>query len=249
MKHIVKFSGGAASALVASLVAEKHGSETILLYHDTKTEPADNDRFRREVAAHLNLPITEVSDGRNIWQLFEDKGFVGNNRITPCSEDLKQKLGDAYIKNNLPATVYFGFTVEEHLRAQRTAIAMQKIGAVAEFPLIKNRIGKDQCLRTIQKCWGIKLPDMYAWAEHANCVPCVKGGLEYWGLVFLHAPEAWHKAASVEDATGEQILKNTRYGTLREELDHCLVLVAKRMAASADKRAALYETPCECSTA
>ncbi len=245
MKHIVKFSGGAASAVVAKIVADLKLPNTYLLFHDTFTEPAGNNRFREEVSGYVGLPITNVSDGRNIWELFEDKGFLGNQRMSPCSAILKQEIGDRWIRQNLPATVYFGFTMEEHLRAQRTALKMEKLGAVAVFPLIEQRIGKNECLHRIEKCWGIRLPDMYSWAEHANCVPCVKGGLAYWGMVYLNAPEAFEKAAQVEEATGEQILKETRYGTLREELPHCLEL-AEKWKAKKDNES-LFETPCDCS--
>lgn len=248
IKHVVKFSGGAASAVVAKIVADRHRDDTTLLFHNTYSEPADNDRFRQQVADYVGLPITDVSDGRTIWQLFEDEGMLGNQRMTPCSAMLKQEIGDKWLKANLPCVVYFGFTAEEHLRAQRAAVKMSKIGAVARFPLIEQHIGKDECLRRVRDCWGIQLPEMYEWAEHANCVPCVKGGLAYWGQVYLHAPDAWEKAAGVEDRTGEQILKETRYGTLREELPHCLNLAKEWRDKKAfnGRQDSLFETPCEC---
>ena len=70
MKHVVGFSGGAASAVVAEIVSKAHPGNTVLLFHDTKTEPDDNERFRIEVADYLGLPITERSDGRDIWGVF-----------------------------------------------------------------------------------------------------------------------------------------------------------------------------------
>lgn len=248
MTHVVKFSGGAASAVVAKLVADLKLPNTFLLFHDTKTEPEDNYRFRKDVSDYVGIPITDVSDGRNIWELFKDQGMLGNQRMTPCSAMLKQEIGDKWIKQNLPATVYFGFTAEEHLRAQRTAIKMQKLGVVARFPLIEQLIGKEECLRRVRDCWGIALPEMYEWAEHANCVPCVKGGLAYWGQVYLNAPSAFEKAAQVEEETGEQILKETRYGTLREELPHCLELAKqwRDQRDSLNRQVSLFETPCEC---
>lgn len=63
MKHIVGFSGGLASAVVAKIVADTYGLEKVLLlFHDTKTEPIDNDRFRSEVSTYIGIPITEDID-------------------------------------------------------------------------------------------------------------------------------------------------------------------------------------------
>lgn len=226
MKHVVKFSGGVASAVMAKIVANEQ-SNVILLYHSTKTEPPDNDRFRKEVATYIGLPITEVSDGRDIWEVFEDEKFLGNQRLAPCSRILKQEIGDTWIKENLPCKVYFGYTIEEKRRAQQITSRIETLGASVGFPLIEQGLSKDDCFRQV-KSWGVRLPQMYSWAGHANCVPCVKGGLAYWGEVYLNAPDAWEKAAAAEEKFGRQILKTSRYGTLREELPHCLELAAKR---------------------
>jgi len=249
MIHAVKFSGGAASAVVAGIVAKKYPRETILLFHDTKTEPEDNNRFRAEVAARIGLPITDVSDGRDIWQLFEDTNMLGCQRLSRCSGDLKQKLGDAWIRKNLPCTVYFGFTPDEQDRADRITVKMEMIGAGVGFPLIDLGISKEECLRQITNCWKIALPKMYEWAEHANCVPCIKGGLAYWGMVYKHARYAWDRAVAAEKKHGQQILKNTRYGTLEQELSHCLRLAEKYEARKEHGRKTmpLFSQPCsEC---
>lgn len=249
MLHIVKFSGGAASAVVADIVAKRHPRETILLFHDTKTEPVDNDRFRSAVASHIGLPITEMSDGRDIWQLFEDTNMLGCQRFSQCSRMLKQELGDKFIRKNLPCTVYFGFTPDEQDRADRITVKMEMIGAQAGFPLIDLGITKEDCLRLVTNSWGVALPEMYQWADHANCVPCIKGGLAYWGMVYKHARPAWEKAVAAEKKHGQQILKKTLYGTLEEELPHCLLLAEKYEAKKKKRRRTtpLLSQPCsEC---
>lgn len=249
MLHIVKFSGGAASAVVANIVAKEHPEDTILLFHDTHTEPEDNGRFRKEVSAHIGLPITEVSDGRDIWKLFEDTKMLGCQRLSQCSRMLKQKLGDKFIRANLPAKVYFGFTPDEQDRADRITVKLEMMGAEAGFPLIDLGITKEECLHRVVNCWGVALPEMYTWAEHANCVPCVKGGLAYWGMVYKNARYAWDKAVDAEKRHGQQILKNTRYGTLEQELDHCLKLADKyeEKRRKGLKQQSLFPQPCsEC---
>jgi hypothetical protein len=59
--HIVCFSGGESSALVAIEVARKHGTGAlILLNHDIHANSEDSDikRFKNEVAAFIGVPVT-----------------------------------------------------------------------------------------------------------------------------------------------------------------------------------------------
>ena len=60
-KHIICYSGGHSSALVAIEVVRKYGKENVvLLNHDINqsVENEDIKRFKREVAEYLGLPIT-----------------------------------------------------------------------------------------------------------------------------------------------------------------------------------------------
>ena len=249
MKHVVGFSGGAASSVTAKIVRDTYGAEnTVLLFHDTKTEPADNDRFRADVSAFLGVPITDDSDGRDIWGVFQDEGILGNGRNTPCSRILKQERSMAYMKANQPAVLYIGFTAEETDRAQRTFARYAAQDVEVRFPLVEQGISKDECLHRVQTCWGLKLPQLYAWADHTNCIPCVKGKKAYWGLLHMFEREAWEKAAAAEDEFGHTIF--TEAGSLREELNDCLRLAdlyLRKKQAKRDQRD-LFEFPCECAT-
>ena len=248
VKHVVGFSGGVASSVVAKIVAEAHPGKAVLLFCDTLTEPADNDRFRAEVASFLGLPIVRIADGRDIWELFRDEKYLGNQRATPCSEHLKALIGDRWMKENGPCIYYVGYTPDEWRRAQRLSARKAQAGIEVRFPLIDLNISKEECFHRVMNCWGLKLPAMYEWAEHANCVPCVKGGLAYWGMVFLNHPEAWARAVQAEKTTGYQILKKSEYGTLEEELPRCLRLAREWMEKrkAGKDQGSLYEYPCEC---
>ena len=74
MKHIVQFSGGAGSAMAAYLVAQKQPKENIiLLYHDVPMgQDEDTYRFNDDVSNFLGIPITDVSDGRTLWDVIRD---------------------------------------------------------------------------------------------------------------------------------------------------------------------------------
>jgi hypothetical protein len=245
MRHIVAFSGGAASAVVASIVAKEHPGETVLLYHSTKTEPADNDRFRAEVADYIGRPITEDSDGRDIWGVFDAEQYI-NGQFIPCSRILKQQRSLAFcLKQRLPVKLYFGFTREEGDRAQRVYARYLKYRIEARFPLILKGIGKQECLDRVVNCWGVRLPEMYAWAEHANCIPCVKGGMAYWGIIAMKYPEIFLKASQYEDKFGHHILQN---GVLEELKTHCIELGRRYLAAKdgRERQGSLFTLPCEC---
>lgn len=246
VKHIVAFSGGLASAVVAKIVADEH-KNTMLLYHATNTEPKDNDRFRRDVSEYIGTPITEDSDGRDIWDLFSDEKYLGNGRNTMCSRVLKQDRSLKYVLKNLPAILYFGFTVEEWRRAQNVSARYASKGIVTEFPLIDRQISKRDCEHRVTSCWGLEKPSMYDWAEHANCVPCIKGKKAYWGLIYKFEPKAWHRAVKAEKDFESRIF--TEAGSLQEELPNCLrlaeVYLQKKQAE--DSQSMLFDVPCECS--
>ena len=60
MKHVVCYSGGHSSAIVAIEVVRKFGAEnTILLNHDINPDIEDSDikRFKNEIADYLGIKI------------------------------------------------------------------------------------------------------------------------------------------------------------------------------------------------
>lgn len=219
-KHIVKYSMGITSAVAASIVIEQYGkADTILLFNDTKEEAPDCYRFGREVANYLGVAITERSDGRSVSQVFIDEGILGNNRMTPCSRILKQEQGNKFIEELLDqdfnVIVYEGMTSpdDDHRLAGRRA-AHAALGVDITFPLIERGLNKDDCKQIITHCWGIKLSDSYDHFDHDNCLNrgCVKGGLAYWGLLYLYKRDSWERAAAEEERFNHSILSTFRYG-------------------------------------
>jgi hypothetical protein len=246
MKHVVGFSGGIASAVMAKIVADEHRGKTVLLFHDTLTEPEDNDRFRCDISEFIGLPVTNDSDGRDIWELFRDQGFLGNGRNTPCSRILKQARSMIYMLDNQPATLYIGFTPDEGQRAQRTFTRYAEKGIKVIFPLIEQQLSKEECMHRVSNCWGIRPPEMYRWASHANCIPCIKGGLADWGLIYMFEREAWDRAVAAEKEFGHTIF--TKYSCLEKELPRCLRLARQYLKLRDENEAQemLFEYPCEC---
>lgn len=231
---IVGFSGGVTSAWCAGWALRTFPREEVtLLFHDTKEEHPDTYRFLHEMAAALRHPIVERSDGRSVTQLFRDEGYLGNNQKTFCSRILKAEQGAKYVaelraqagavfvEENLfdqrPTGWYvgdepfqvlkvIGYSKNERKRVQKMVGACGADRVVPVFPLITENITKqeatDWCIAQ-----GVKPSAMYCWAEHSNCIGCVKGGRAYWIAVAENHPDVFAQRIALEEEFGHQIIR------------------------------------------
>lgn len=219
MKHIIQFSGGAASSFVAKYVADKYGRENcILLFSDTKAECKDSYRFRKQVAEYIGMDITEVSDGRSLWELIYDKwmlpvriGFCTEKlKIDPCQKFLKQ------FKNN-EITVYYGYGMEEYRRIQKAILREEERGRMVNFPLYDLKISSDEVKRIIREDWKICLPESYKYLSHNNCIPCFKAGKGHFKAVARYYSEEFEKACKAEEEIGYTVFEDITLAQLREQ--------------------------------
>lgn len=211
---IVGFSGGVSSAWCAGWALRTYPrDEVVLLFHDTKEEDPDTYRFIREVAEALGHPVTERSDGRSVTEIFYEQGALANNRMAFCSRILKAEQRDRYFKEARRAGAsalvnVLGFSAVEWQRVSRASARALTSGYAVRFPMVEESVSKQQAAdwcRTL----GVRLPEMYRWSEHANCVGCVRGGKAYWLAVAKHAPETFAQRAALEAEFGHTFLKDT----------------------------------------
>lgn len=208
MLHVVMFSGGLGSWMTARRVAEKHGTDDlVLLFADVGSdrsnhvgEDEDTYRFIKEAAADVGGRLVTVRDGRDIWQVFHDDRFLGNSRLANCSKFLKQKPCRDWLTENAPnpedATVYVGIDWSEvhRLPAIEKGWAPYKVEApMTEKPLLDKQAMMDAC-----EASGIELPRLYrAGFAHNNCGGfCVRAGQAQMELLLREHPErfAFHEA-------------------------------------------------------
>lgn len=220
-KVIVGFSGGITSAWCAGWALRTYPrDEVVLLWHDTKEEHPDTYRFLHEMASVLAHPITERSHGMSVTELFMDEEFLGNNQQTFCSRKLKAEQCARYVRELRTQGVteivkVIGYSANEPKRVARMVghAALDQIQV--RFPVIEQGVTKqetaDWCLSV-----GVKPSAMYCWAEHANCIGCVKGGRAYWLAVAEHAPDVFEQRARLEEHFGHTILRGKNPVTLRE---------------------------------
>jgi len=188
MKHVVMFSGGIGSWACAKRVAEKHGTDNLyLVFSDVKGftddphigEDEDTYRFIEEAAQNVGGTLVMLRDGRDIWQVFKDKRFLGNSRLASCSHELKQKPARKWLVDNCDpeeTIVYVGIDWMETHRLP--AIVRNYLPYKAEAPLTEEPyIDKKQMIEWAQS-EGITTPRLYDLGfSHNNCGGgCVRAG-------------------------------------------------------------------------
>ena len=237
--HVVMFSGGIGSWAAAKRVAEKHGTDNlVLLFSDVKGhnssphigEDEDTYRFIEEAAANIGGKLVILNEGRDIWQVFKDKRFLGNSRIAQCSHLLKQRPASQWLKDNCQpekTIIYVGIDWTETHRL--TAIQRNYLPYKAKAPLIEAPYLDKQQMITWAESEGLTPPRLYALGfSHNNCGGgCVRAGQGQFIKLLQLMPErfaVWEaKEQEMRDYLDKDvsILKETRNGitsnlTLRE---------------------------------
>lgn len=217
MKHIVLYSGGASSAYTAYLVNQEHHSDMILLHTPTYSEHPDADRFRKQFASYLDLPITVQADGRDIWQLIKDQHCLPSDRIPFCSRILKSEPQLKFyesIKDDF--IVYLGYDWTEWRRAQRTSARLKHEGINVSYPLMDTNTTSEYAKSFIRDTVKICLPQPYLYLSHNNCLPCFKGGKQHFYQVYKYYPEYFEKAVKAEMEIGHTVFKDKSLTELRD---------------------------------
>lgn len=215
IKHIVCYSGGHSSAVVAMNVAARYGTEDlILLNHDISSfvEHQDIKRFKQEVADYLKVPITYAnhpkSDTMDQFDVsVNTKSFKGATGMAICTSLLKTKPFNEYLKANFPnkdCVIYYGFDKNELHRVQRRASILGGQGYRSDYPLALWKELKYTSTTEV----GIARPLAYTKFKHANCTGCLKAGKQHWYIVYCDRPDIWDKAKAAEDEIGYSIMKN-----------------------------------------
>jgi len=200
MKHVVLYSGGLGSYFTAKRLIESGvvKSDIILLFTDTKIEDEDLYRFLEESTQKLGIPLTNYSDGRDIWQVFKDTRFLANSLRDNCSRVLKRGMSRKFIKQFKPdeVIIYLGFDWTEMHRfekAQKAWLPYTIKSPLCETPYIDKEDMKKMIVGD-----GIELPRLYKMGfAHNNCGGgCVKAGIGHFAKLFDEFPERfalWEK--------------------------------------------------------
>ena len=180
MRRVVMFSGGVGSWAAAKRVAERHGTDgLVLLFTDTLIEDADTYRFLEDAAANVGAPLVRIADGRTPWEVFRDVRFLGNSRVDPCSRILKRDLADAWLAEHYTpetVTVYVGIDWSEVHRYDR--LRERKLPWIYEAPLCDAPYLTKDDMHQWARREGLAKQRLYELGmPHANCGGgCIKMG-------------------------------------------------------------------------
>lgn len=209
-KHIVCYSGGHSSALVAIETVRKFGrGGVVLVNHDmhVSVEDADVKRFKREVAEHLGLPITFVNYKNASMDQFdvsvEAKAFKVDSGSELCTSRLKTQPFMAWLKREFSqdsSIIYYGFDANEPARIQRRSGIMGAQGWKTAYPLAMG----ERTIHSTEEI-GIARPLTYSQFKHGNCIGCLKAGWQHWYIVYCTRPDIWLKGKWAEEEIGYAI--------------------------------------------
>lgn len=207
--HVVQFSSGIGSWATARRVAERHGTDgLVLLFADTRDEDPDNYRFAIDAAANIGVPLTTVADGRDVKQVMRDERFLGNSRIAPCSKLLKQVPCRNWLKANTDpadAVLYVGIDWTELHRTP--AIRAGWAPYPVEFPMTEAPYIDKNAMQAMARAEGLEPPSMYRDGyPHANCGGCcVRQGQAGWALTLRVHPDRYAAMESFENEMRDEL--------------------------------------------
>lgn len=220
MKYVICYSGGHSSALVAIEAVRRVGKENvILLNHDISSlvEHGDIKRFKKEVAEYLDIKITpanmenfeEMTPLRVCRKIGAFQAQVGQ---ALCTYNLKTKPFNQWLRNNYPADIdhvkedikiLYGFDMTEPARIQRRSSILATKGYKTDFPLAF----WDRTIQNTSEI-GIEKPRTYKIFKHANCIGCLKAGIQHWYIVYCLRQDIFQEALEAEKEIGHSIIKN-----------------------------------------
>lgn len=229
LKHVVMFSGGIGSWAAAKRVAEQHGTTNmVLLFADVKGnatsphigEDEDTYRFINDAAANIGAELVTVVDGRDIWEVFKDKRFLGNSRLANCSHLLKQKPAREWLETNCApedTIVYVGIDWAEIHRLPAIQRNYQPWNAQA--PLTEAPYLSKLDMIAWAKREGLKPPRLYDLGfPHNNCGGgCVRAGQGQFKKLYELMPERYAMWEAKEQELREYLNKDV--AILRETVN------------------------------
>jgi hypothetical protein len=189
------FSGGIGSWAAAKMVAATFGTDNLyLVFTDVKGnaesshigEDEDTYRFLDDAVKNIGGHYIYINEGKDIWEVFKDKKFLGNSRLAHCSFELKQKPARKWLNENCDPNdtiVYVGIDWTETHRLP--AIVKNYLPYKAVAPLAEPYYHREdkmyydkQELIEWAESEGLKTPRLYSLGfSHNNCGGgCVRAG-------------------------------------------------------------------------
>lgn len=153
-------------------------------------------RWLRRRATERMPRLHWLMDGRDVWQVFNDQKYIGNNRIDPCSKYLKREVIKRFRNGNFDrekTILYFGIDwTEAHRLDGEKGLARRLPEWFICAPFCDLCISKPE-IGDLCRSLGVQPSRSYATgAAHDNChLFCVKSGQAQFRLLLKHAPDVY----------------------------------------------------------
>lgn len=223
--HVVSLSGGISSAATAERVIARYGKENVRLWFaDTSAEHPDLYRLLDFVEQRFGVPVIRYCDGRDPYEVAEDRGIIPNSKIAPCTAILKiapcVKYVEQLLTDGYAVTMHIGYNWTEPNRKPATLKNWNSIGVDVAFDLIDHEPIELRTNEQIARGWGIEIPTLYKLGfGHNNCHgTCVKQGIVDWVRCLRYFPEVFSKREAWETRQRQKPGREN-YAICREEVN------------------------------
>lgn len=246
-QHVVMFSGGIGSWAAARRIVDEHGAGAVtLLFTDVKgdsSEPhvgedEDTYRFIDDAVADLGCTFVRLADGRDIWQVFKDRKFLGNSRQANCSTTLKQNPARRWIKQHTePKTTSIVIGIDWTETHRTAAVVKAYAPYKVLFPMCDKPYMSKHQMMDWAKSRGLTPPRLYAMGfSHNNCGGgCVRAGQGQFRRLLEVMPDRYDTWARKEQEVREFLGKDVSILTeMRGGVKRNLTLVELRQREAKD---------------
>jgi len=157
-------------------------------------EDPDLYRFLYETVEALGAEFVHLKDGRDPWQVFSDRKYMGNTRLAHCTLHLKGDVFKDWLLKSYPSdkcVLYLGFGIGER---HRLATAQKNWEPyTVKAPLLEPPYTSRAEILNILEQLDIEIPRLYKLGfSHNNCGGfCVKAGTNQFKLLLDKLPDVY----------------------------------------------------------
>ena len=172
--------------------------------------------------AHERLPhLVWVCQGKDVWDVYEERKFLGNNRVDVCSIVLKREAADRWMRARFfpeEVILYLGYDAGELPRHERAKARW--LPYLLKSPLVDHPPAGDPKDAAIVLCRssGIEIPRLYRLGfKHSNCSGfCCRAGKSHFAHLLSIMPDRYLYFEEREERLRKRIGNHT---ILREQRD------------------------------
>jgi len=209
-QYAVSLSGGLGSAIAGERAVRRYGrGQVTFWFADVLKEDEDLYRFLHDLMKRWGGTFYWFRSGMRPENVWKKHHIIPNNRMCPCSFELKVKYYRAFIlaMPTLP-TVILGYKPAETSRQGRTCVSYAQAipESRVEYPLLWDPVEQRDLATVCQEELGIVPPRVYALGfDYNNCgTDCCRSGIGGRILEAIYFPERYQQAMEWEEMMRKQ---------------------------------------------